>query len=101
MKRAILSPEDEFNVSGTNATGGTRKDVSRFDVVSATVQAVVTSGSYILQGSIDGTNWTDVGGGAITATAFITLSVQVRYLRVYTTTAGDGEFTLFAQEWIY
>lgn len=100
-KRAIQAPEDAFDVSAVNATGGTPKRVERFDLINATVQAVVSSGSYLVQGSIDGTNWSDVGGGAITGNAFIVLAVQVRYLRVLTTTAGDGEFTLFAYENLY
>lgn len=101
MKRAIGSNEGTFVVAGTSATAGTQKPVERLELINATVQAVVSSGSYLLEGSVNGTNWVDIGGGAITADDLIVISVQVRYLRIFTTTAGDGEFELFAYENLY
>lgn len=100
-KRAINADEGEFTVIDTDATAGPRKDVSRFELVGASVQATMTGGSYLLQGSNDGSGWTDVGGGAITASGLITLSVNVRYLRIFTTTQDDGVFELFAHELLY
>ncbi len=100
-KRAINGDEGEFTVSDTNSTAGDPKRTERFDLNGATVHAVVTSGSYVLQASNDGSDWQDVGGGAITATGFTVLAAQYRHLRIFTTTAGDGEFNLMAHELIY
>lgn len=100
-KRALQDPEDILDVSDTGATGGATKQTGRIELNGASVQCNVTSGSYLLQASNDNMSWFDVGGGAITAAAMVTLDANYRYLRVFTTTAGDGEFILFAYELLY
>ena len=100
-KRAINGDEGEFAVSDTNSTAGDTKRTERFDLAGSTVHAIVSSGSYLIQGSNDGSDWQDVGSGAITVSGFTTLAAQYRYLRIFTTTAGDGEFHLMAHELLY
>lgn len=101
-KRAINADEGDMAVSGTNGTAGAPKRTERFDLYQgATVQHNISSGAYLLEASNDNDTWTDIGGGALTADGVITLSANYRYLRVFTTTAGDGEFILFAHELIY
>jgi len=100
-KRAINEDEGDLNVAAASATAGGTHRVERFDLVGATVQHVVSSGSYLVEASNDNANWVDVGGGPITGGGSVTLDANYRYLRVYTTTAGDGEFFLFAHELLY
>ena len=101
-KRAINVDEGDMAVSGTSATAGATKRTERFDLhQGATVQHNISSGSYLLQASNDDNTWFDVGGGALTGDGMITLDANYRYLRVFTTTAGDGEFILFAHELLY
>ena len=100
-KRPISDPEDILDVSDTNSTGGTPAKVSRYDLAHASVQANVASGSYLLEASNDGLTWFDVGGGAITADSMLLLTAQYNYLRVFTTTDGEADFTLAAHEEIY
>lgn len=99
MKRAIDLAEATFELAAATGAGTTKK-TERFDLVGATVQAELSSGSYTLEVSNDGTNWQALGS-AITADAMVTLSANYRYMRVNTGTAGDGEFTLFAHELLY
>lgn len=100
-KRAISDDEALLDVSGTGSTGGEPKKVERFELAGASVQVVLSGGSYRLQASNDMAAWDNVDGGAITSSGLITLSANYRYLRVFTSTAGDGVFTLFAHELLY
>lgn len=56
------------------------------------VQAKVSAGSVTLEGSDDGTNWIDVGGGAITGDAWRLVTPVVKFIRMNVTLAiGAGD----------
>lgn len=94
--RAIQVEEALMNVNA-GAGAGTTKKVERFDMQNATVQTIMTSGTYQLEISNDGTNWVEEGSSII-GPQVVTIGVNCRFIRVVTGDAGDAEFILFAQE---
>ena len=105
-KRSISEEEQPFTFVNTNATAGTSKWVDRFDLSTGVVEFHTfdggTPGSYILEGSIDGNNWTAIQA-TIVADALVALTHYWRFLRVFTTTAGTTPPTvvLGAHELLY
>ena len=105
-KRSISEEEQPFTFVNTDATAGATKAVERFDLSTGVVEFHsfhgVTPGSYILQGSIDGDNWTAIQA-AIIADDLVALTHYWRFLRVFTTTAGTTPPTvvLGAHELLY
>lgn len=91
-KRAITDAEQAFNIVNTNATNGATKHVERFDMPTAVVEFHsfdASPGSFTLQGSIDGTNWSDIQA-TIVAEVRITFTHFWKYLRVRCVTAGGA-----------
>ena len=104
-KRSISEEEQPFTFVNSDATAGASKYVERFDLSTAVVEFHSFNGapgSYILQGSIDGSNWTDIQA-AVAADALVVLTHYWRLLRVFTTTAGGEPPTvvLGAHELLY
>lgn len=59
------------------------------------VQAVVAAGSVTVEGSMDGTTYTDIGGGAIVADAWISVPWAVKFMRLnIATDIGAGKLIL-------
>lgn len=98
--RAINLVEATFEVPSANATNGAPKDVKRFDCSNAAVQVTWTSGSFELQGSMDGTNWAVIQG-TIGANTVVVLTSFWRLLRMRCVTAGTASAVLGAHELIY
>jgi len=105
-KRPITDGEQALGTVNTNTTAGPVKRTERFDLVNGAVEFHSfsgTPGSWILQGTIDGNNWTDIQA-AIVADAIVTFTHQWKSLRVYCTTAGVADaptVSLFAHEFVY
>ena len=93
---SIELDEGTLDIAGTNATAGERLPCYRWELRGASIQHVISSGSYRLQASNDGTIWENIDGGALTTSGMIVPTANYRYIRVFTTTAGDGEFYLHA-----
>jgi hypothetical protein len=92
--QAISVVEGTFDVPAAPGTGRA-KDVSRFRLSEAAIQATVSSGSYTLQGSMNGTTFVNIGS-AITANTIVTFTHYWRALRIVTDTGGNGVFILGA-----
>lgn len=100
-KRAIQAGEAAFNIASSNGVGGTAKRVERFDLVGATIHFNISSGSYRLEASNDGTNWLTIGTTPINTSELRVLSANYAYLRVFTITAGTCSATLHAHELLW
>lgn len=99
--RPITIEEATFDVP-TGVANGDTKLTERFDLDGAGVQIVCTSGTYQLQGTIDGTNWVDIGAAlAAPQNTVVVLTNQWRALRIQTDVGGDGVATLMAHEFIW
>lgn len=90
MARYILTHDQRFNVATTNATAGTAKPAGRFQLKYLQISGTFAGGwSIQLQGSVDGTNWLNIGAAIIaTPTALVSVPESWQYLRVLTNTAG-------------
>ena len=118
--RAIIAPEGDFgfrlarDANGDLTIGNSSTmDVSRFDMPRAAVQFFFgggSTGSYTLQGSIDGTNFVDIET-TITADTVVNFGEQGvtpmrnhfwRLLRINTVAVGlaTDEITLGAYEYL-
>ena len=88
--RPIQDGEQPFILSTDVSTGGTTKIVERFDMAKAIVSFHSfhgTPGSYSLEGSVDGNNWTKIQIG-ITSEANLTFTHFWKHLRVFTDSPG-------------
>jgi uncharacterized membrane protein len=97
-RRTIPLNQAQFRLNA-GIGNGVAMVVEDMDCANAAVQCTVSSGSYQLQGSIDGTNFVDIGA-AITADVLIVLTHYWRYLRINTGTVGDLDASLGAHEFI-
>jgi hypothetical protein len=59
------------------------------------VQAVVAAGAVTVEGSMDGTNYVDIGGGAIAANTWLSFPYAVKFMRLNVgTDIGAGKVML-------
>lgn len=106
-KRSISEEEQPFNVNNSGpGVAGTTKHTERFDLVGGVVEFHSfsgTPGSFDLEGTVDGNNWTKIQTGVVGDT-LITLSHYWRALRVHTVAVGAPEpptVALGAHELLY
>lgn len=96
MRKPITAEEGEFHVPATTGDGDPKR-VHRFDLVGAAIHLVRTSGTFQLQGTIDGTNWFDIGA-ALSASTVIVLTHQCFALRFQCDSNGTATAQLQAFE---
>lgn len=100
-KRAIYDDFLDFDVLPATTGGGAAKPTDNLDLVGATVQAVVSSGTVSIQASNDGSVWVTLVA-AISASTIEVLSANYRFLRINTTTQPtNAVVTLHAHEFLY
>lgn len=101
MSKRSITPAEAIFATSAGVAAAAAKDVSRFDLVGASVQVERTTGTVQLEASNDGANFIAIGS-AVSADTMIVLTANYRYLRVRTTAATfAGSVTLFAHELLY
>jgi len=101
MSKRSISPAEAIFATSAGVGVGAAKDVSRFDLVGASVHVERTTGTVQLEASNDGTNFIAIGS-AVSADTMVVLTANYRYLRVRTTAATfAGSVTLHAHELLY
>jgi hypothetical protein len=89
-KRSITEAEQPFTLSASPGTPGPAKRVDRFDTSTAVVafhSFAATPGSYDLEGTVDGNDWSKIQIG-VTADVRIALTHYWTALRIHTQTPG-------------
>lgn len=73
--------------AGATGTGAAMKTEG---LTEKAVQAIVSGGSVTVEGSMDGTNYTDIGGGAVTGNDWLSIPWAVKWMRLNVTVAIGG-----------